>query len=122
MVGVIFYQLQLHYFISLEASNTQKREVFLLRISSGNLNASGVVTCQYPQIYQKILKKRKTSLFVLFEVLPTGLLQNIYELWLVHDLNELIVCQFFRKNINEEVAEVDLSQVFSLRHQIYVIF
>ena len=71
---------------------------------------------------KKILKKRKTSLFVLFEVLPTGLLQNIYELWLVHDLNELIVCQFFRKNINEEVAEVDLSQVFSLRHQIYVIF
>ena len=41
---------------------------------------------------KKILKKRKTSLFVLFEVLPTGLLQNIYELWLVHDLNELIVC------------------------------
>ena len=35
----------------LEIANTQKSEVFLLRISSGNVNASVVVTCQYPQIY-----------------------------------------------------------------------
>ena len=28
--------------------------LFLLRISSGNVNASVVVTCQYPQIYEKI--------------------------------------------------------------------
>ena len=42
--------LHFHYFISLEAANTQKSEVFLLRISSGNVNAS-VVTCRHPQIY-----------------------------------------------------------------------
>ena len=35
----------------LEIANTQKSEVFLLRISSGNVNASVVATCQYPQIY-----------------------------------------------------------------------
>ena len=43
-----------HYLIYLETANTQKIEVFLLRISSGNVNASAVVTCQYPQIYYKI--------------------------------------------------------------------
>ena len=50
--GVIFITtlLHFHYFISLETANTQKDEVFLLRISSGNVNAS-VVTSQYPQIY-----------------------------------------------------------------------
>ena len=44
--GVIFITILLHfhYFISLETANTQKSEVFLLRISSGNVNAS-VVTC-----------------------------------------------------------------------------
>ena len=41
------------YFISLETSNTQKSKVFHLRIFSGNVNASGVVTCQNPQIYLK---------------------------------------------------------------------
>ena len=35
---------------SLETVNTQKSEVFLLRISSENVNAS-VVTYRYPQIY-----------------------------------------------------------------------
>ena len=50
--GVIFITILLHfhYFIYLEKTNTKKNEVFLLRISSGNVNAS-VVTCQYPQIY-----------------------------------------------------------------------
>ena len=42
--------LNFHYFISLETANTQKNEVFLLRISFGDMNAS-VVTCRYPQIY-----------------------------------------------------------------------
>ena len=41
--------LHFHYFISLETAKTQKSEVFLLRISLGNVNAS-VVTCRYPQI------------------------------------------------------------------------
>ena len=44
--GVIFIAILLHfhYFISLETANIQKSEVVLLRISSGNVNAS-VVTC-----------------------------------------------------------------------------
>ena len=44
--------LQLHYFISLETANTQKSEMLLLRISSGNVNALVFVICS--QIYQKI--------------------------------------------------------------------
>ena len=42
--GVIFITILLnfHYFMSLEIANTQKSEVFLLRISSGNVNASVV--------------------------------------------------------------------------------
>ena len=44
VVGVIL--LQFHYFISLETAKTHKSEVFLLRISSGNVNASEVVTCR----------------------------------------------------------------------------
>ena len=59
--------------ISLETANTQKSEMFLLRISSGNVNASVVVTRQYSQFYLKNAL-RKTSFFVLFELLPTGLL------------------------------------------------
>ena len=38
----IFYLLHFHYFISLEKLNTHKSEVFLLRIYSGNVNASVV--------------------------------------------------------------------------------
>ena len=56
--GVIFITILLHfhYFISLETANTQKSEVFLLRISLGNVNAS-VVTCRYPQIYNFCFRK-----------------------------------------------------------------
>ena len=56
------WELQLHgevifsatlslFFFSLETANTQKSEAFLLTISSGNVNASGVNTGQYTQIY-----------------------------------------------------------------------
>ena len=55
-VIVITILLHFHYFISLETANTQKSEVFLLRISSGNVNAL-VVTCQYPQIYNFSFRK-----------------------------------------------------------------
>ena len=48
--------LHFHYFISLETANTQKSEVFLLRISSGNVNTS-VVASQYPQIYNFSFRK-----------------------------------------------------------------
>ena len=56
--GVMFITilLQFYYFISLETSNTQKSKVFLLRISSENMNAS-VVTCGYPQIYNFSFRK-----------------------------------------------------------------
>ena len=46
-MGVKYLLLQFLYFISLEITNTQKSEVFLLRISSQNL----IVICQHPQIY-----------------------------------------------------------------------
>ena len=48
--------LHFHYFTSLETANTHKKEVFLLRISLGNVNAS-VVTCRYPQIYNFSFRK-----------------------------------------------------------------
>ena len=51
-VGVIFITILLHfhYFVSSETGNIQESEVFLLRISLGNVNAL-VVTYRYPQIY-----------------------------------------------------------------------
>ena len=57
--GVIFIDILLHfhYFISLETANIQKSEVVLLRISSGNVNAS-VVTCWYPQIFNFSFRKK----------------------------------------------------------------
>ena len=48
----VIFITALSYFTSSETANTQKSEVFLLRISSGNVNAS-VVTCWYLQIYYK---------------------------------------------------------------------
>ena len=42
--------------IFLETANTQKSEVFLLRMSLGNVNAS-FVTCLYPQIYNFSFRK-----------------------------------------------------------------
>ena len=48
--GKQYLLLHFNYFISLETANTQKSEVFLLRVSSENVNASGVVTCWYPQL------------------------------------------------------------------------
>ena len=56
--GVIFITtlLHFHYFIYLVTANAYKSEVFLLRISLGNVNAS-VVTCRYPQIYNFSFRK-----------------------------------------------------------------
>ena len=56
--GVILITILLHfrYLFSLETANPQKSEVFLLRIYSGNVNAS-VVTCQYSQIYNFSFRK-----------------------------------------------------------------
>ena len=56
--GVTFITtlLHSHYFIFLETANTQKSEVFLLRMSLGNVNAS-FVTCLYPQIYNFSFRK-----------------------------------------------------------------
>ena len=47
---------QIYQTFSLETVNTQKSEVFVLNISSGNVNAS-VVTCRYPQIYNFSFRK-----------------------------------------------------------------
>ena len=49
------YQL-FHYFISLETASAQKREVFLLRISSEIVNAS-FATCRYSEIYNFSFRK-----------------------------------------------------------------
>ena len=49
--GEQYLLLHLHYFISLEIANTQKSEVFLLKIYLGKVNGSGVATCRYPHIY-----------------------------------------------------------------------
>ena len=56
--GVIFITilLRFHNFISFKTANTQKSEVFLLRISLEIHNAS-VVTCRYPQIYNFSFRK-----------------------------------------------------------------
>ena len=48
--------IHFHYFISLETANAQKNEVFILRISLENVNAS-VATCQYPQFYNFSFRK-----------------------------------------------------------------
>ena len=55
--GVIFITMLLHFhdFISLGTANTQKSEVFLLRISLGIVNAC--VTCWYLQIYNLSFRK-----------------------------------------------------------------
>ena len=55
-VILITILLHFHYFISLETANTQEREVFLFRLSSGNVNGT-VVTCWYPQIYNFSFRK-----------------------------------------------------------------
>ena len=55
--NICYYITTLHYFISSEIANTQKSEVFLLIISSRNVNAA-VVTCRYPQIYNFSFKKK----------------------------------------------------------------
>ena len=56
--GVIFVTILLYflYFICLEPANTHKSEVFLLRISTRNMNAS-VIICQCPQIYNFSFRK-----------------------------------------------------------------
>ena len=53
---LLYYYLLYYYFASLEKANLQKNEVFLLRISSGNVNAS-VATCWFPQTYNFSFKK-----------------------------------------------------------------
>ena len=49
--NIYYYITALSLFHFLETASTQKSEVFLLRVSLANVNAS-VVTCRYPQISQ----------------------------------------------------------------------
>ena len=69
--GVIFTTILLrsYYFISLETVNTQKSELFLFRISLGNVDASDV-TCRYPHIYNFSFRKEflETLLETLFNL------------------------------------------------------
>ena len=51
-----YYITTLSLFQFLETACTQKSEVFLLKIFSGNVNAS-VVASQYPQIYNFSFRK-----------------------------------------------------------------
>ena len=76
MRGVIFITAT-SYFVSLETASTRKSEVFVSRISSGNVNASVIMTCQYPQIYLKILKE-KLRFLCFFVLLPTGLVNMTF--------------------------------------------
>ena len=81
-VGSIYYYrgkyllLWFHYFISLETSNTQKSAVFFFNFS----RKCECIRCCYLSISSNLLKKflRKTSLFVLFDFLPTGLLKYVW--------------------------------------------
>ena len=56
--GLLFITVLLHfyYLIFLETANTQKSEVFHLRISLGNVNAP-VANCWYPQTYNFTFRK-----------------------------------------------------------------
>ena len=69
-----------HYLISLETANTQKSEVFLLRISLGNVNAS-VGTSLYLQTYN--FSFRKEFLETLCKCIYLGFLPQVlqYLLW-----------------------------------------
>ena len=79
--GVIFITILLHfhYFISIETANTQKIEVFLLRIYSGNVNAS-VVTSLYLEIHN--FSFRKEFLVTLCKCIYLGLELQILERFL----------------------------------------
>ena len=65
-----------HYLISLETANTQKSEVFLLRISLGNVNAS-VGTSLYPQTYN--FSFRKEFLETLCKCIYLGFLPQVLQ-------------------------------------------
>ena len=53
MGEVIFFTIISLFHFFRNSQNPEKWSVSI-RISSGNVNASVVVTCQYPQIYEKI--------------------------------------------------------------------
>ena len=102
----ILLAIYFHYLISLETPNTPKSKVFLLRISLGKLNASEVVTCQYPQTYKKSPSEKLHFLCFLTFYLQVC---SIMYIWLPQSMNGLIVLCFYWKNINEIVGEVGIS-------------
>ena len=84
------------------------------------MNASGVVTCQYPQIYLKSLSEKNYFLCFLRFYLQVYL--SMYDLLSPHNMNGLTILCFYCKSINEKVGEVGISYVFSLRHHVDAIF
>ena len=79
--GVILITILLHfrYLFSLETANPQKSEVFLLRIYSGNVNAS-VATSLYLEIHN--FSFRKEFLVTLCKCIYLGLELQILERFL----------------------------------------
>ena len=68
-VILITILLHFHYFISLEKSNTQKSEVFLLRISLENVNASAVtyrylISSNFQFQFWKRIFRNSVSVFI----------------------------------------------------------
>ena len=79
--------------------------MFLLSISSGNVNASVVVTWQYPQIYLKIPQEKLH--FLCFLSFYQQVFLNMYDLLLPYSMNWLIILWgFFWKNINEKLGKL----------------
>ena len=74
-VGVIFITTfsLFHFF-----RNSQKREALLLRNSSQNVNGSGFVTCQYPQITKKLLQKNFILVLTVTGVLEKNVMLASY--------------------------------------------
>ena len=78
LYGRVIFITTVSLFHFFRNSQHPENEVFLLRISSGNVNASVVVTCQFTSSILLKNSLRKTSLFGLFELLPTGLFNYVW--------------------------------------------
>ena len=85
--GVIFITIlpHFHYSVFLETAWTQKSEAFLLKISSGNVNAS-VVTCRYPKIYNFSFNSPTSCVFSL-QYLRKYYIKHLSRYWL-HSFNQ----------------------------------
>ena len=81
--------------------NSQHPEKWSVSVKNFFRKCECISSCYLP-ISSNLLKNslRKTSLFVLFELL------SMYDLLLPHNMNGLIISEFFCKNINEKVGKL----------------